>query len=92
MADVLYAGTFTNVNASSTERCATVLGYDGGKSFSMTNVYVQEDSLVTNLVETQKDTTYEGAQVFDKAQLTGELAYGNMDVDFYLEGMHEDAA
>ena len=96
----LFAGSFRTIEGCSTANMGTIYGFrNGGNAIAtVTNVYAQKltagyllENVFGNSTPTPETATNSGVTTLVAADLQGAQGYLNMEVDFYLAGLHEDA-
>ncbi len=91
--DSMYAGAFQEVGSTNKNCRGTIVGQkQGSASLKAENVYAGKEATAANLVGNNAAAT-NGMATLDRAgQLTGQEAYLNTKLNFYVPGMNETGA
>jgi len=88
----LYVGEFVSISGVNPWNIGTVLGNAKKNTTTATNVYVGNDSVVGSVIGSNESSSNSTAAIYKlerATQLTGNAAYGHMNVDFYEKDKNE---
>lgn len=88
----LFAGNFVEAGGTNSNYRGVVLGDVASGTATLTNVYVQEGSGLWSLIGNKGTNVDTEITTLEESELKGNVPYGIMNVDFYMENVNEDAA